>query len=87
MSSTQQQREDRLWSPIELAKHLGIPVATLYAWRYRGEGPPALRIGRHLRYRPADIEAWLLECDVAATDSSYRTKSRASGPSRSSLTG
>jgi len=24
----------------ELATYLGVPVATIYAWRYRREGPP-----------------------------------------------
>jgi hypothetical protein len=24
-----------------------------------GDGPPSLRIGKHLRYRPADVEEWL----------------------------
>jgi hypothetical protein len=28
-----------------------VPVATLYGWRHRGEGPAAYRIGRHVRYR------------------------------------
>lgn len=34
-------------TPEEVSDHLRIPVDTLYAWRYRGVGPPALRIGRH----------------------------------------
>ena len=38
---------------------LGIPVNTLYGWRCRGEGPPGYRIGRHIRYRRAAVEAWL----------------------------
>ena len=44
----------------ELARYLGIPVKTLYAWRYRRLGPPALRVGRHLRYRVRDVEEWML---------------------------
>jgi excisionase family DNA binding protein len=43
----------------ELAAHLGVPTRTLYGWRYRNEGPPAIRVGRHLRYNWADVEAWL----------------------------
>jgi excisionase family DNA binding protein len=49
----------RLLSIGELAKYLGVPVATLYAWRYRGEGPPGFRVGRHLRYRWSDVLAWI----------------------------
>lgn len=52
---------ERLWSVHELAEFLGVPVQTIYWWRYRGEGPPAVRIGRHLRFRPADVERWLAE--------------------------
>ncbi len=48
-----------LLTPNELAQWLSVPKATLYAWRYRGEGPPSMRIGRHLRYRRADVDEWL----------------------------
>ena len=50
---------DHLMTPIECADYLSVPVATLYAWRYRGLGPRALRVGRHLRYRYSDLLAWL----------------------------
>ena len=50
---------DRLLTVEDLAKYLGVPVATLYAWRYHHQGPPGFRVGRHLRYRWADIEAWI----------------------------
>lgn len=40
-------------------RHLQIPKQTLYRWRYQGSGPQALKVGRHLRFRRADIEAFL----------------------------
>ena len=43
----------------EVAEYLQIPVATLYQWRHKGMGPKALKLGRHLRYRPDEVEAWL----------------------------
>jgi excisionase family DNA binding protein len=52
-----------LLSPDEVAVFLGIPVKTLYQWRYKGVGPRGLRIGRHVRYRSADVEAWLREVE------------------------
>ena len=52
--------EDRLMTVAELAEMLGVPVATLYGWRSRGEGPPGYRIGRHVRYRRALVETWLV---------------------------
>lgn len=51
--------EAELLDPEWLSGVLGIPVRTIYAWRQRGEGPPAYRIGKHLRYRRSDVEAWL----------------------------
>lgn len=43
----------------EVAAYLGVPVKTLYDWRCKSYGPPGMRLGRHLRYRPADVEKWL----------------------------
>ncbi len=28
-------------------------------WRLRHRGPKAVKVGRHLRYRREDVEAWL----------------------------
>jgi Helix-turn-helix domain len=51
----------RLWTVQEVAEFLVIPVATLHQWRYLGTGPAAYRVGRHLRYDPAAVRAWLDE--------------------------
>lgn len=50
---------ERLLTINELSEMLGIPVDTLYGRRHRGEGPQGYRIGRHVRYRRAAVEAWL----------------------------
>jgi excisionase family DNA binding protein len=50
---------DRLLTVEELADYLGVPVATIYAWRHRGEGPPGFRVGRYIRYRRSDIQQWI----------------------------
>ncbi len=52
---------DRLLSVEDLAAYLDIPVATIYAWRYRRQGPPGFRVGRHLRFRREDVERWISE--------------------------
>lgn len=52
---------DRLLSARDLAAYLELPVATIYAWRYRGQGPRGFRAGRHLRYRWHDVESWIRE--------------------------
>lgn len=52
-------RHDRLMTAHEVADWLQVPLATLYAWRTRGLGPRMIRVGRHLRAKPADVDAWL----------------------------
>jgi excisionase family DNA binding protein len=51
--------DGRLLTTPEVAQYLGIPVATLYQWRTRGIAPRAVRVGKHLRFRRADVEAWV----------------------------
>jgi excisionase family DNA binding protein len=48
-----------LLSPEDLSELLGVPVATLYRWRHHGVGPPALKVGRHLRYEVGGVEEYL----------------------------
>ena len=50
---------ERLQSPQEVADYLGIPLATLYAMNSKGTAPRRLSVGRHVRYRREDVEAWL----------------------------
>jgi excisionase family DNA binding protein len=49
----------RLMTVDEVAHFLGVPKKTLYAWRSRKCGPPAHRVGRHLRYQRQYVLAWL----------------------------
>ncbi|WP_419705325.1 helix-turn-helix domain-containing protein [Promicromonospora sp. NFX87] len=51
-----------LLTPQEVADMLRIPVRSLYVQRSAGRPtPPGVKIGRHLRYRLADVEAWVEE--------------------------
>jgi predicted DNA-binding transcriptional regulator AlpA len=50
---------DEWLTPQDLAAELHLPIQTLYQWRSKALGPRAHRIGRHLRYRRRDVEAWL----------------------------
>ena len=60
--------EDRrsLATTEQVAAYLGddFPVKTLIAWRYKGTGPRFVRVGRHVRYRWPDVEAWLTSQQV-----------------------
>ena len=48
-----------LMTAAEVASYLGVPVATIYQWSYKGYGPTRIKVGRHLRYRRSDVDAWL----------------------------
>ena len=62
-------------TPDEVASLYRVPVSTLYGWRYKGEGPPAVRVGRHLRYRRDSVLAW---AERGADNSDRRTVERGS---------
>jgi excisionase family DNA binding protein len=49
---------DRLLTAREVAERLGFSPETVLRWTRAGD-LPALRLGRSLRYRPADVDAWL----------------------------
>jgi excisionase family DNA binding protein len=48
-----------LMTPQETATFLAVPVLTLTAWRQKRKGPRSFRVGKHVRYRRADVEEWL----------------------------
>jgi len=48
------------FSPEGLAEYLDLPsVRTVYAWRAKGTGPRGHSVGKHVRFRRSDVEAWL----------------------------
>lgn len=49
----------KFMTPEELSEMLQVPPRTLETWRYRGGGPPCIRIGRHVRYDPAAVRRWI----------------------------
>jgi excisionase family DNA binding protein len=51
----------------EVAERLGLSVATLRAWRHRGQGPRFLRLGRAVRYLPDDLDDFVRASAVVAS--------------------
>jgi len=51
----------KLLDTLALSDLTGIPKGTFDQWAYLGRGPVYVRIGRHRRYRPEDVERWLDE--------------------------
>jgi predicted DNA-binding transcriptional regulator AlpA len=43
----------------QLATELHVHLVTIWKWRQRREGPPAVRVGKRLMYRRASVEKWL----------------------------
>jgi hypothetical protein len=37
---------DALLSPQQLADYLGVPLASVYRWRYEGTGPRGIKVGQ-----------------------------------------
>ncbi|MGW7279688.1 helix-turn-helix domain-containing protein [Streptomyces sp. NPDC054844] len=53
---------DRYLTPDDIAEIFGVPIETVYQWRKKRTGPAGFRVGKHLRYDPADIRAYVTEC-------------------------
>jgi excisionase family DNA binding protein len=51
--------DEVLMTVEELAAYLDVPKVTIYNWNSRDTGPLRVKIGRHVRYRRADVDAWL----------------------------
>lgn len=59
-------KKDRL-NNKEAAQYLGLKAATLNKWRVYGEGPPFIKVGRLVRYRRSDLDAYLSGRRVQST--------------------
>jgi DNA-binding transcriptional MerR regulator len=52
---------ERVLSEKVVARRLRISPRTLQNWRWRGYGPPFLKIGKRVLYSESDLLAWQLE--------------------------
>jgi predicted DNA-binding transcriptional regulator AlpA len=52
---------DRYLTPEDIAEMFEVPIETVYQWRKKRTGPPGFRIGKHLRYDPADVRAYVTQ--------------------------
>ncbi|MCX5228975.1 AlpA family transcriptional regulator [Streptomyces sp. NBC_00233] len=60
---------DRHFTPDDIAELFGVPLETVYQWRKKRTGPPGFRVGKHVRYDPAAVRAWVaqqISVDIAA---------------------
>jgi predicted DNA-binding transcriptional regulator AlpA len=54
----------------EVARRANVSVAVIRKWRREKTGPRFLKLGRLVRYRARDVEAWL---DLHAVESGRRS--------------
>jgi len=57
----------QLLTTKQAADYLNRPIRTLEDWRYRGFGPPFIKMGRAVRYDPGDLRQWIEERKVEST--------------------
>ena len=48
-----------LLSPKDVERIYGIKEGTLAKWRQRGTGPDYFSVGKLVRYKESEFEAWL----------------------------
>lgn len=52
---------DEYLTPDDIAYKFKVPLETVYHWRKKRIGPPGFRVGRHVRYDPVAVQAWVAE--------------------------
>lgn len=58
-TTAQYHANQRPLSTPQAAHYLGLSKFTLEVWRSRGDGPRYLKLGRSVRYRVEDLDAFI----------------------------
>lgn len=66
-------------TPSEVSEQLSVPTSTLYAWRHRGQGPPAIKCVGLLRYDATELERWINERKESAGPASADASKSSTG--------
>jgi len=54
-----------VYSVEEAATYLGLAISTLNKWRcYQQEGPAYIKLGKAVRYRKEDLDAYILRAKI-----------------------
>jgi len=62
VATTREGRRDEIMALLtieEVSAEIKKPVKTLYNWRHLKVGPRSIKVGRSVRYRREDLDAWL----------------------------
>lgn len=50
--------DDKLLTTEEVSARYRVSRRTLYYWRSIGQAPPAIKVGRHLRWPQGQLQDW-----------------------------
>ena len=64
LRSSSEHALDPVVTMSQLASQLGVSVQTLYDLRSKGRGPRGFRVGRELRFRVSEVDAWLAQLEA-----------------------
>jgi len=53
----------------DVAQRLHISLASVRRWRLERRGPPFIKVGSLVRYRPEDLELWLAALPTGGSQS------------------
>ena len=53
------QANDKLMTQAEVKEITGLADSTLEQWRLKGKGPKFIKLGRLVRYRTSDLQAYI----------------------------
>lgn len=70
---------EQLLTPKQVAEAIGKTEGTLANYRTEGTGPEFVKVGRAVRYREADVQAWIRDCTNSAETVTKRAHSTAQG--------
>jgi len=70
--------QNSLLTETEVSKQLHVSLACMRRWRLERRGPPFVKIGSLVRYRPQDVDAWV-DAQPAGGDMISSRKTRAAG--------
>jgi len=70
---------ESLLTENQVSENLQVSLACLRRWRLRGEGPPYVKVGPLVRYRPDDLEGWVAKLPTGGNGNRFpgRSSSRA----------
>jgi predicted DNA-binding transcriptional regulator AlpA len=64
MSANDNQAPSEFLDEKSLCALLASSSVTATKWRAKAKGPPFIKVGRLVRYRRSDVDAWLRSCTI-----------------------